>query len=153
MNKLFYDLDLSGIEPLTSWMQIRRSPSWATGPFSITKVIVTGTVPISNLSIRIGTGPDFFAEVRPVNMMLTVVNFQKSNLWWAQVGSNHWHPRYQHGALPTELWAQREVILPNKFYSIWPPTKWKVWMCEKSTSYVVSVLDTLERRWSSLTFR
>ena len=25
-------VDLSGIEPLTSWMQIRRSPSWAKGP-------------------------------------------------------------------------------------------------------------------------
>ena len=25
-------VDLNGIEPMTSWMQIRRSPSWATGP-------------------------------------------------------------------------------------------------------------------------
>lgn len=28
------------------------------------------------------------------------------NHWWAQVGSNHSPLRYQHSALPTELWAQ-----------------------------------------------
>ena len=26
-------------------------------------------------------------------------------IWWAQLGSNQSPPRYQHGALPTELWA------------------------------------------------
>ena len=26
-------MDLSGVEPLTSWLQIRRSPNWTTGPY------------------------------------------------------------------------------------------------------------------------
>jgi hypothetical protein len=30
-------VDPSGIEPLTSWMQIRRSPSWAKDPFKFIK--------------------------------------------------------------------------------------------------------------------
>ena len=29
-----------------------------------------------------------------------------NNVWWAQLVSNQSPPRYQHGALPTELWAR-----------------------------------------------
>ena len=31
-------VDPIGIEPTTSWMQIRRSPSWAMGPYQYLKV-------------------------------------------------------------------------------------------------------------------
>ena len=35
-------VDLNGIEPMTSWMQIRRSPSWATGPYLIFETYAPG---------------------------------------------------------------------------------------------------------------
>ena len=35
-------VELTGIEPATSWMQIRRSPNWATAPLNFTAVDQVG---------------------------------------------------------------------------------------------------------------
>ena len=96
-----YYLDRARFELATSCVQSRRSPNWANGPFK--KYEAFSPLP-THKQVRLRRKPDSF--------------FLNLNALWAQVGSNHWPPRYQHGALPTELWALNsaspELIITHK---------------------------------------
>ena len=50
---IFSFVDPNGIEPMTSWMQIRRSPSWATDPWSCSDTNSMMTI----CSHRLSVGP------------------------------------------------------------------------------------------------
>ena len=99
-NKKF-NVELTGIEPATSWMQIRRSPNWAKAPKT------------------------------------------RSWLWikWAWVDSNHGPHPYQGCALTT--WATS------------PKNIWYEWSQGFEFDHIpIKDRDfSLERRWSSRTFR
>ena len=83
-------VEISGIEPLTSCLQGRRSPSWAKPPyFHITIFEVVGQ-----------------NGLEPSTSRLSVVCSSQLSywpIWWRLAGSNRWPPACKAGALPAEL--------------------------------------------------
>ena len=87
----FLLVEISGIEPLTSCLQGRRSPSWAKPPYLFVKwwaKMDSNHRPhdyqsCALASWAIGPYPYFF--------------------WWRVPGSNRWPPACKAGALPAEL--------------------------------------------------
>ncbi len=79
-------MEPSGFEPLTSCLQSRRTPNCTTAPLRIAD---------SNMCKGLKIKCLFHLH----SLILSALRI------WAHLGSNQTPPRYQHGALPTELWA------------------------------------------------
>ena len=85
---------MTGVEPATSWMQIRRSANWATSPTSL----VAGT----------GFEPATFGlwAQRATRLLHPAIYF-----WWAWVDSNYRPHAYQACALTN--WATGPHLVTN----------------------------------------
>ena len=81
--RFFRLVEISGIEPLTSCLQGRRSPSWAKPPYP--------------------SGQWIADSEQFSNCQLSTINFQLFEKWWAKMDSNHRPHDYQSCALAS--WA------------------------------------------------
>ena len=84
----FEVVEISGIEPLTSWMPFKRSPSWAIPPY---------------LHFQ-----KWWAKMdsnhRPHDYQsCALASWAIGPSWWRLAGSNRWPPACKAGALPAEL--------------------------------------------------
>ena len=96
-------VESTGIEPVTSCLQGRRSPSWANPP-NRRSLIVSSLLPIESPAKRVSIG-----EEKPI--CKGAFRFQRnaefakraSTKWWAKMDSNHRPHDYQSCALAS--WA------------------------------------------------
>ena len=106
-------VEISGIEPLTSCLQGRRSPSWAKPPyfhiggpkwtrFSAEKPRrlqqSTGLLPRAGFRVHFGLPPSRYPKLPGLNF-----SFSLLEEWWAKMDSNHRPHDYQSCALAS--WA------------------------------------------------
>ena len=109
----FLLVEISGIEPLTSCLQGRRSPSWAKPPYPSLFLKWWAKMDSNHrphdyqscalASWAIGPYPYFF--------------------WWRVPGSNRWPPACKAGALPAELTPQFQGSFVFKVLVLSVPSK------------------------------
>ena len=80
-------VESTGIEPVTSCLQGRRSPSWANPPFQ--GLTFKGTFKFQK---RNSLKPQLLPKFQSISFK-----------WWRVPGSNRWPPACKAGALPAEL--------------------------------------------------
>ena len=88
-------VEISGIEPLTSCLQGRRSPSWAKPPNPIDSFLeVVGQNGLEPSTSRLSVVCSSQLSYWPISAHF---------FWWRLAGSNRWPPACKAGALPAEL--------------------------------------------------
>ena len=108
-------VEISGIEPLTSCLQGRRSPSWAKPPYpSVDVWEVVGQNGLEPSTSRLSVVCSSQLSYWPV--------FASHFFWWRLAGSNRWPPACKAGALPAELNPQISSSILGTFYLY--PVNW-----------------------------
>ena len=148
-HKRLYVVEDNGIEPLTPCLQSRCSPSWANPPLKSFSALLKSPDFQEPSSSRQKAMPHTWVCKWPDNAEMR----RLLAIWWVWMDSNHRPPPYQDGALTS--WATDPVkvainaaiaMLANLFWCCYCRTTDK---CECLQSRFFS----LERRWSSRTFR
>ena len=111
-------VEISGIEPLTSCLQGRRSPSWAKPP-DLFRSLLKWWAKMGSLSLKLFASDHHFyllkwwakmdSNHRPHDYQSCALAswaigpYQLHFFWWRLAGSNRWPPACKAGALPAEL--------------------------------------------------
>ena len=139
-------VEISGIEPLTSCLQGRRSPSWAKPPYRRNQIhnlrIDLIQAQCSTVSLFVlcpfkpaSLGFEWKPEFKETQWSINLLMFQSISWWWRVPGSNRWPPACKAGALPAELTPHTkrfEVVGQN---GLEPSTSRLSVVCSSQLSY------------------